>query len=70
MAQYRVLIPLPISSDRPGRGKTAGDLVELSDDEARVFLLVGSVEAVDDSPSDETRTTRRYRRRDLQAVEV
>lgn len=63
MAQYLVLKELP-------KGQQPGELVELNDDEARVFMTEGveAVRPVDPEP-DETKPRRRYNRRDLQATE-
>lgn len=62
MSQYLVLKALP-------KGQQPGDTVELNDDEASVFMMPG-IEAVRpvDAPSvEETKTRRRYQRRDLVA---
>lgn len=64
MSQYLVLKELP-------KGQQPGDTVELNDDEARVFMTVGvdAVRPVDAPSVEETKTRRRYQRRDLQATE-
>ncbi len=63
MAKYRVLKTLP-------KGQQPGDSVELNDDEARVFLAVGAIEAptsADPTKPKTRRGSREYQRRDLEA---
>lgn len=64
MPKYVVLKTLP-------HGQPPGTIVDLHEDEGRVFLLVAAVRTT--TPSDETKTPeqrlrpREYRRRDLQS---
>lgn len=64
MSRYLVLKELP-------KGQQPGDTVELNDDEAGVFMTAGvdAVRPVDEPSVEETKTRRRYQRRDMQATE-
>ncbi len=62
---YRVLKELP-------QGQQPGDLIDATDAEGQVLLLVGAVERLEPSHAEEqaadaSPSRRRYRRRDLEA---